>query len=360
MGFLTKKIFSSQDQCFGLDLSDLSVKTFQIERDGKKDVIRSFSQLDIPEGLIDDGRILDKEKVAILIRSAIDKARPKKISTKKVICSLPESKVFLRIINIPNVSEEEAGEAIKWEIEASIPLSVDQVYFDWQFLESTKNRQNVLTVAVARDVVDDTIEVLEKAGLMVFGLEMESVASARSLIKTDMTSEEIFLIVDLGSKRTSFTIVEGNVPYFTSSAPFSSEGLTDIIAKTFGTTQKEAEKIKIVQGIEHSFDSDSVFVSVKPFLENLAVEIEKSIDFYQNTSKQATEIKKIIVCGGGANLKGLVPYLTTRLCKNVTMGDPWINFNFGNKLPIVSRDESVRYATAIGLAMRGINYGNTD
>jgi type IV pilus assembly protein PilM len=356
MSFLTKKIFSFEDRCFGLDLSDLTIKVFQIDRDGKSEKIRSYCSLDIPSGYIDDGRIIEKEKVAELIKRAIKKAGPKKINSKKVICSLPESKAFLRIVNIPSMDEEEIGEAIKWEIEASIPLAVDQVYFDWQLLEIVDGHMNILTVAVSREIVDEMIEVLDGAGVMVYGLEMESVASARSMISENVSSDEVSLIVDIGSKKTSFTIVEGNVPYFTSSAPFSSDGLSDIIAKSLGTTQKEAEKVKLNQGIEHSFESSSIFNAVRPFLENLAVEIEKSIDFYQNVSKDVSEVKKIIICGGGGNLKGLVPYLTTRLCKDVNAGDPWVNFKLGNKLPIINKDESIRYTTVVGLAMRGVDY----
>lgn len=142
MGFFNKKIISFEDKFFALDLSDLSIKIIQLEKDGKIDKIRSYSYLDIPEGNMDDGKIINKEVIADAVRAAIKKAIPKKINTKKVICSLPESKAFLRIISIPKVREDEAHEAIKWEMEANIPLSVDQVYFDWQFLEGSKIRKS--------------------------------------------------------------------------------------------------------------------------------------------------------------------------------------------------------------------------
>jgi len=70
---------------------------------------------------------------------------------------------------MPKISEEEALEAIKWEVEASIPMSADQVYFDWQFLDQEENSQNVLTVAVSKEIIDDLVEILEACGLFVFG-----------------------------------------------------------------------------------------------------------------------------------------------------------------------------------------------
>lgn len=370
MGLLNKNIVSFEPKIFGLDLSDLSVKVFQLEREGKEDRIRSYCSVDIAHGNIEDGEIINKEKVVSVIKEAIKKAGPKKINTNKVICSLPESKVFLRIITIPKMSEEEAGEAIKWEMEANIPIPIDQAYFDWQFLDldsgakegSAKpisEKQNVLTVAVSKKIVDDLMEVLGAAGLDVYGLEVESIASARSLIGPKKEKESMTaLIVDLGAQRTSFIIVTGEIPYFTSSIPFSSEIMDDAIAKSLNLGSQEAEKIKVSQGIEYSKGGNPVFDSVQPLLENLIQEIEKTMDFYGDLLKGSSGIEKIILCGGGANLKGLVPYLAKRLEKEVEIGNPWLNLKMGKNLPLVNKENSVRYSTVVGLAMRGLDYEN--
>jgi len=196
------------------------------------------------------------------------------------------------------------------------------------------------------------MEVLEKSGLSVYGLELESVASARSLVFKDTSQNDITLIIDLGAEKTSFIITEGSVPYFTSSIPFSSEVLTDAIVKSLNISREEAEKIKIMQGIENSGEASSIFNSLKPMLENLSCEIEKTIDFYQGIRKDSREIGKIIIFGGGSNLKGIIPYLATRINKEVVVGDPWVNLSLGNNLPIISRDRSIRYVTAIGLALK--------
>jgi type IV pilus assembly protein PilM len=358
MSFFTKKIISLDERTFALDLSDLSLKVFQVEKRGSSDFIRSYCNLDVPCGYINDGRIIEKEKLALLIKSAVKKAGPKKINTKKVVCSIPESKAFLRKVNIPQMSAKEAHEAVRWEIEASIPLTSDQVYYDWQFLDVSEGKQNILTAAVAKEVVDELIEMLILADLDPYGLEIESISSARSLISKKSSPEDVFLIVDLGALRTSFIICEGNMPFFTSSIPFSSKNITDLISKTMKVSNDEAEKFKKLQGIEHSFENSSIFNAVKSLLENLSVEIEKTIDFYQGISQKNPVVEKVIICGGGANLRGLIPYLTTRLCKEVRIGDPWVNLNLGNNLPIISKEESVSCATAIGLAIKSNDYGD--
>ncbi|OGI17312.1 MAG: hypothetical protein A2Z52_02915 [Candidatus Moranbacteria bacterium RBG_19FT_COMBO_42_6] len=362
MSFLNKKIMSFEPKIFGLDLSDRSIKVMQLEKNGNIEKIRSYYSVDMPEGNIEDGKITNKESVIGFIKEAIKKSGPKKINTKKVICSVPESKAFLRIITIPKMEEDEIGEAIKWEMEANMPLPIDQVYFDWQCLEGgEKNKQEILTIAVSKEIIDDTIEVLEKAGLEIYGLEIESVATARSLINEYCKSEEVCektasLIVDLGAQRTSFIMVAKGVPYFTSSIPFSSESINDAISKGLKLNRKKSEEAKVNHGIENSNSDNPIFSSVKYLLENLVNEIKGTLDFYEEISKEQARIERIILCGGGANLKGLIPYLAKRLGKEVDMGDPWVNLRLGNNLPIINKKNSVRYATVVGLAIRGLYY----
>ena len=352
MDFLHKKIINFEDEYFGMDLSDLSFKVVQLEKKNSKDIIRAYSLIDIPQEYFADGRILDKNKTAKLIKEVIEKAGPKKINTKKVICSLPESKIFLRIITIPRMEKTEIEEAIKWEIEASIPLSVDQVYYDWKLISEKDNKQNILTVAVSREIVDDILEVLDLANLEVYALESESISAVRSLIQNKNKAESAAVIVDLGSKITNFIITQDGVPFFTSSIPFSSEGVTDAIAKSLGIGNEDAEKIKRSQGLGQINQESSILNSMQSYLESLAMEIEKSIDFYQSINGElGTKIEKIIICGGGSNLKGLLSYLTKRLARDVRIGDPWVNLDFGNNLPIINKERSIQFATAVGLAM---------
>jgi type IV pilus assembly protein PilM len=358
MGIFTKKIINFEDKFVAVDISDLAVKVLELEKNGSVDKIRSFSSVDVPAGMIDDGRILEKEKVAEIVKKAVKNSGPKKISSKKVICSLPESKAFLRIINIPKVSEEEAAEAVKWELEANIPLTSDQVYFDWQFLEEQGGKRRVLTVAVSREIIDDIVSVLSLADLEVYGLEMESISCARSLIPQNTSAKETSMIVDIGARKTSFIISEGTTPCFTSSVPFSSRAILEIIVGKMNIPREEAEKFESGRGIEFSLEDSSVFNVVKPLLESLAAEIEKTTDFYKSMSKESTDISRIILSGTGANIRGIIPYLAARLNRDIILGDPWTNLNFGNHLPIIDRDSSLGYSTAVGLALKKIYYGN--
>ena len=361
MGFLNKKIFNFSNSAFGLDLSDLSVKAIQLEKKGSLDRIRSFGMVNIPQGIVSNGEILKKETVILKVKELLQKIGPKKLSSNKVICSLPETKAFLRLINLPKMKEEEIKEAIKWEIEANIPLSLEQVYFDWQLLNKNfsknKNGSSALIAAISKDVTDQFLEILEKAGLDPIGLEIESLAQVHSLIK-ETERKKTAIIIDIGDRRTSFIILVGNIPCFTSSIPFSSSLLTNSLSKALGLSFAEAEKVKLNYGIGSFAKKDPIFKAVDSALKNLVFEIKRSTNFYTTELEYSDSIDQIILCGGGALTKGLVPFLSKKLNKEISLGNPWINLNLGKRIPPIPKDQSVKYSTAIGLALKGMNYEN--
>lgn len=358
MGFLQKKIFDFFPPPFGLDLSDLSLKAVWLARQGEDEWVESYGSVPLSQGSIVDGEIMNEEATIEAIRTLLARSGPKKIRTRRVVCSLPETKAFLRIVTLPKMGLEEAREAIKWEIEANIPLSLDQVYYDWQILGSTfasgEDKMSVLVVAVARSMVDQFRTVLDKAGLEVVGLETESIAQARSLL-AEKHDNETTLIVDIGDRRTSFLVAVGNIPVFTSSIPLSSQMMTDAIAKGMGLSFEAAEKLKITTGLGSLAIPSPQFKAVQPILENLASEIERSIDFYFTSIGYSKSIDAIILCGGGANTQGMLPYLSKRLHQNIEFGNPWVNVRLDGKIPPIDRKRSVQYSTAIGLSLRALD-----
>ncbi len=358
MNLFRKKIFDLFPQPFGLDLSDLSIKAVWLEREGKTDVVSSFGSVPLAIGSIVDGDIINEAVVVQSLKDLLNKTIPRPIKTREVICSLPETKAFLRVVSLPIMSPDEAKEAIKWEIEANIPLTLDQVYYDYQILDKKlvkeKNKMSVLVVAVARSMVDQIYTVLEKVGLEVVGLETESIAQARSLL-LDKDEDKTRLIVDIGDRRTSFLVAIGHTPCFTSSVPLSSQMITDAISKEMRVPFEEAEAMKIKYGLGSLAMKSPLFKAAQPILENLAIEIERSTNFYLNNLGYSATIDNIVLCGGGSNMKGLLPYLTKRLNQSIEFGNPWVNIRLGRTLPPIDRGHSVQYSTAIGLALRGLD-----
>lgn len=363
MALFSKEIFTLKPDIFGLDFTDGEIKTVQIKQINDPDKILGFSSERILPNVIRDGEILDPTQLELAINNALEKETAGKIKTRKVIGSIPESKAFLRVISIPKMAKENAAEAVKWEIGANIPMDIEEVYYDWQFIDMNfgeRNRQYVLTVSVSKKVIDDYVKYLTQSGLDVWGLELESISILRSLVpnnsETPQNGGTVF-VIDVGEKKTSFIVGEGNVPFFTSSIPFSGYEISQNLKTGLGASGAELDSIRKQVGIGLGEKNKPVFTAVKPLLESLAMEIEKTVDFYRENIKPGAEIEEMILSGEGI-LKGLPIYLAKRLKKSVELGNPWVNLELGNNLPPISREESLKYSVAIGLAMRGDWYDN--
>ena len=349
---------------FGLDLSDLSLKIAFLKKHKKEIKLESFGRKEIPAGIIKEGEIQKKDELVKIIRETIEKEiRGKKLKTKYVVCSLPEQHAFVQVIQLPKMGIVEAGEAIKWEAEANIPMSIDEVYIDWQIVKPILNHLDHLDVlinAVPKNLVNDYVEVLEKSGLCPLALEIESLATARSLIKEQISYKPL-LIVDLGATRTSFIIFSGHAVRFTTSISISNRQMIDTIAENLKISKEDAWRFKIKVGLGDNKKDDRVFKVLLPILNGLIQEIEKYLLFHKEHAAphehgSAGEISKIILCGGGANLRGLPNFLSERLGVPSFCGNPWINILKPpiKEVPSLPYKESLTYTTTLGLALRGM------
>ena len=390
--FLTLK-----PEAFGLDISDLSLKIIKLKRKGKFLTLSSFLEEDIGQGIIKEGEIKDEEGLVKIIKESLPKIKGEKLWTKYVIASLPDEKAFLQVIQLPRMPEEDLKSAVIYEAENYIPLPIEEVYLYSQIVPPLYNHSDhfdVLIAALPKKIVDPYLSCLKKAGLYPKALEIESLAIARALIKKEISPFPT-LLIDFGATKTSFIIFSGYSVRFTNSIPVSSHGLTEVISKTMKVDFKKAEELKIKYGLDiiekivfskKSKDSrvdelcssppfaaarvfekeitgnKKIFETLIPALTDLTEQIKKCLDFYRTHASpehllpEMEDVKKIFISGGGANLKGLADFLSSGLGIPVAFGNPWINIlpEPLKEVPELSFEESLRYTTALGLALRGV------
>lgn len=350
---------------FGLDISDFSIKMAQLEKKRKSFELRSFNRVSVAAGIIKEGEIQKERELIEIIKRCLTKVKGKSLRTPCAVCSLPEQHSFVKIIQLPKMKLKEVREAVKWEAEANIPLSLEEVYLDWQIIPSSKafDHLGILINAVPKKLVDKYLQVLRAADIEPVVFEIESVATARSLIKNGWTLQPV-LIIDLGFSRTSFIIFAGHSIRFTSSISISNQQMITEIAKRLGVSQKEAQLLKFKIGLDKEKKKGKVFNALLPTLAKLVDQIKDYITFHKEHIHKINgyqeDISKIILCGGGAYFKGLPQYLSARLKVPVSLGNPWVNILLSkagklppSKIPGIPYKESLAYSTALGLALRG-------
>jgi len=275
------------------------------------------------------------------------------------------------------MSEEDLKSAVIYEAENYIPLPIEEVYLDSQIVPPAYNHLDhfdVLIAALPKKTVDPYISCLKLTGLRPEALEIESLAIARALIKNEVTSFPV-LLIDLGATRTRFIIFSGQSIRFTSSIPVSSQNFTEIISKALTVNLAEAERLKIKLGLEEKIKREikkdkierrhlrgQVFEALVPALVDLTQQIKRYLSYYQTHASHehlppnGKGVSKILLCGGGANLKGLPELLSIELKIPVELGNPWGNIlpESLTEVPELPLEKSLSYTTALGLALRRI------
>lgn len=356
MSLLLYNLLGKRPNGFGLEIEDRSLKAFMIERRGKnKCRVRSCGLRDIKKGIIQDGQVANPEALAQEIKALMASAKPHPLKSKFVVFSIPENKAFIRTISIPKMTRREAEEAVKWETEANIPVAADRVYLDWQVVAEDGKNDEVLVSAVPKEVIDTYEEAIRLARLEILAVEVDIIATIRSLAPENSEADMPVMIVDLGEHRTSLAISKKQIPYFTSSIPLSGRSFTDALEKGLGISFGKAEELKIKYGLGKMRKDDMLYNIYNPLVENLVAEIEKSRNFYEETINPREKIEKIIISGGGALLKDLVDYLIGRMKMQVVLGNPLRALGIAHNFSEDIQKSMAPFATAIGLAARACN-----
>ena len=361
-----RKFLNLQPEAFGLDISDLSLKIVKFEKKGDGFTLASFGETKVKPGIIKGGEVKEKKEFVRAIRKAVVEVKGKKIKTKNVIASLPEEKAFLQVIQMPKIPKEDLKSAVIYEAENYIPFPLEEVYLDSQIVPPLHNHldhYDVFIAALPKKIVDPYFDCLKEADLKPVALEIESLSIARALIKEQTTAFPV-LILDLGTTKTNFIIFSGCSLRFTFSIPISSHGLTEAVAKVMKNDLGKAEKLKIEHGLGklETTESCQVFDALIPSLTDLVEQLRRRLDYYRDHAAHehlppnGKQVEKVLLSGGGANLKGLAEFLSQELKLPVELGNPWINILPKDKKekPVLSVAESLTFTSALGLALRAM------
>lgn len=116
----------------GLDIGSGHLKVVQLKDIKGGYELELFDMLPLAPELIVDGSVIDSLRLIDSLKELIKKA---KIKTKDAVISIAgHSSVIIKRVSLPEMSEEELSESIKFEAEQYIPFDIEDVNLDFQIL----------------------------------------------------------------------------------------------------------------------------------------------------------------------------------------------------------------------------------
>lgn len=337
---------------FGLDIGRSTVKVLQIDTNNpdERPRVTGYGNTATDSKAIKNGLIVDPESVIRSIFELITKNIVGEITTRRVALSLPNEHCFSRIITLPKLSQKDIKMAVISEAENSIPIPLEQLYYDYQTLRSLPDGSiEVHLVATPKNIVDSYLTVTDALGLEVAIIETNITAVTRAVAHSEPVKDVVTLIIDLGSTAADLSIYDGKTARITGSADCGSDRITELISEKLGVSERQAYTIKNRYGLELSKKQKDISEAIQSELRKLVSEVKKVQRYYSEHSPEG-EIGQIIILGGGATLPGLSTYITDNIRIPTRLCDPWQNIDFG-KLQPPSSSETAIYATCSGLAL---------
>lgn len=333
----------------GLDISDVSMRFAELVETRKGLIIGRFAERAIPRGIIESGEV----KKPTDLRAILSDLK-KEHHLEYVSVSLPEEKTYLFDLHLPKMKYSELRGAIELALEEYIPLKASEALFDYEIEQETDTTIYVSVSATPRTLVDGYLEAFLDTGITPVAFEVEAQSVARAVIPQG--DKDAYMIVDFGKTRTGLTIVDGGLVQFTSTALVGGRSITEAIAKNLSLSFDDAEKIKREKGVAGFVENEDLFIPLTAIISVLRDTINKHCSYWQTHDeygKKRMPVKKIYLCGGDANLAGFMGYLAAGLSTPIELAQVMINVNsLDEYVPEINFNDSLRYATAIGLALR--------
>ena len=339
--------------CLGIDVSDTSLKYVEFSSRGSSLKLEKYGDLDVPEGIMHQGEILDTEGLAKVMNEVREST-----GVSLVRMALPEEKAYLFETTVEyDTPYKEIRGNLEFHLEENIPIPLEEALFDYQIMDAEKEGEpmKVAVSAYTRKTVMKYYEVAKMVGMHPLSFEVEAQAIARAVL--DPEDQGTHLVLDFGKSRTGIGIVHKGSLLYTSTIEIGGRELSIALRRQLGDKEEsDLTEIKNTLGLVRTFEDTTAYDAMITTMSAIKDEVSTRMQYWNSRinikDSKDQQIKSIILCGGSCNLKGLPDYLSQTLGVDVVRGNVWRNaFDLNDYIPPIDKKHSYGYATAIGLAM---------
>ncbi len=345
----------------GIDFGSSSLKMVQLKKVKERAVLQTYGELALgPYGGGEIGKTakLVDQKAVEMIKDLMKEAN---ITSRHAVVSIPLRSSFITLASFPVMSDKDLNEAIPYEARRYIPVPTSEVLMDWWVLPPgisgwadkdegfAKERKfsEVLLVAIHRDVVEKYQNILKEAGMESSSFEIEAFSQVRSLLSREVAP---VLIVDLGASSAKVTLVDYGIVRLAHNIDRGFQDLTQALSRALGVDFERAEKLKRDTGLSDRPEHKEIVSVVRPLLEYIFSESLKVATEYRRRSNHS--IKRVILTGGGANLKGILEFSINKFGVETKLANPFGKVQYPAFLEPALKEIGPSFSTALGLGLR--------
>jgi type IV pilus assembly protein PilM len=249
------------------------------------------------------------------------------VRTRKTILAVPGQSVFTRCRALPPVPEYKVSQIVRYEIQQQIPFGLDQIAMDYQVLDRSEGGgYEVMMAAIKVDVVEKHLSVLEGFRRTIDVVDVAPFAAYNWLKHSGEFGDQgdCVALIDIGATTTDIVVEREN--QFRNTRPLNIGGndITQAIAAAFGLNFSDAEKLKRERGFAPAGNPETDGKGgevIGKVLQRMVAEIMRSFAYFRSLPGGG-QVNRVILCGGGACLRNIIPYMQRQLGIEVRIAQP--------------------------------------
>jgi type IV pilus assembly protein PilM len=349
-------LFGKKKGLVGVDIGSSAIKVVEVKAGGKGGAEYQLVNIGLeplpPEAIV-DGAIMDSGAVIDAIQRLFSS---QKVKTAEVATSVSGNAVIVKKISLPQMSPEELQESIHWEAEQYIPFDIQDVAIDYEVIDGGGGgNMDVLLVAVKKDKISDYTGVISQAGKNPSVLDVDVFALQNCYeINYGVDPGRVVALLNVGASIMNINIVKGANSIFNRDIAVGGNQYTDAIQKDLNLSFDQAEAIKKGSHVEGA-SAENLHPIVQAVSENIALEVQKTFDFFKATSSE-DRIDRIFLSGGTSKIGGLRELIAERFDAGVELMNPFNNITYNPRDfdPDFINEIGPSAAIAVGLAVRKV------
>jgi type IV pilus assembly protein PilM len=304
----------------GIEFNDNTARVVEIHGSEKSHKVTALGTVEITDGVITDGVLVNKEAAAAVLKELWKK---NSVKTKDIIFGVDNKYVLVRYADINSDGKDFSGD-VERQIQQFLPVDRNSVEVDYMPLtekmgENGEKKIKTLIVAAGKKMIGNYVEVFKKNNLNIEDIDINTLSIYR-LLPENADKGNGIMMINFKKNLFNLLIVKEGQPLLARNINVDTSGLLN----------------------------ESEFV--QEYFEAINKDIISSLAYYNSIT--GNYIEKMFITGYGVWNETMVQYLQENTKAEVRVINPFVNEKNRTGTPNVPRP--YEYAVAYSLALRGL------
>lgn len=347
------EIFGNR-KTLSIDFGAEEVKIVEGKATKKGVVINKGFSVKLPDETYKDGEIIDMDNLTYLLKASLSENSIGSMNVHGVINS---SKVIMREITMPMVSDDHIMSILSYQLEEYIPINPEEYVVKFiklgSIYEDDTEKVNLLLIGIPNHIVESHFNLLKNVNLKPIYLDYQGNAINKLInfgnnINDLHDNNDTVTSIDMGFDNTSITISNNGVIKVSRILEGGANNILYSLREKFDLTDEELiHNLMKIEDISVPMKEDEedfeIYDRTKEIIREIIDRVEMIFRYYR-TREIGNEIDLVLLHGGLSNIKGIEKLFSESFSVPCVKLDSISKVNFNGDLS--------KYANAIGGLIR--------